>query len=73
MKPIKPSAIALIALSVLASNAFAVIRSPYPRKPTAPDTIIVITDNGHDSVDSSSLKVNVINEHNVDFILVRHT
>jgi hypothetical protein len=53
MKTIKSSAIALITLSLLASNAFAVIRSPYPRKPTAPDTIIVISDNRHDWVRST--------------------
>jgi len=53
MKTIRSSAIALIALSELAANAFAVIRSPYPRKPTAPDTIIVITDDRHDSVRST--------------------
>jgi hypothetical protein len=50
MKTIKSSAIAFIALSILASNAFALIRSPYPRKPTAPDTIIIIADHEHDSV-----------------------
>jgi hypothetical protein len=53
MKTSKCLAIAVIALSILASNAFALIRSPYPRKPTAPDTIIVITDNRHDSVRST--------------------
>jgi len=53
MKTIKSLAIGLIALSILASNAFAVIRSPYPRKPTAPDTIIVITDDRHDLVRST--------------------
>jgi hypothetical protein len=55
MKTIRFSAVALIALLVLASNAFAVIRPPYPRKPTAPDTIIIIiiTDGRHDSVRST--------------------
>jgi hypothetical protein len=53
MKTIKSSAIALIALAVFAPNAFAVIRSPYPRKATAPDTIVVITENWHDSVQST--------------------
>jgi hypothetical protein len=53
MKTIKSLAIAVIALSILASNAFALIKSPYPRKPTAPDTIIVITDDRHDSVRST--------------------
>jgi hypothetical protein len=43
MKTIKSSVIALIALSIFASNAFGLIRSPYPRKPTTPDRIIVIT------------------------------
>jgi hypothetical protein len=52
MKTTKTLAIAVIALSTLASNAFALIRSPYPRKPTAPDTIIVITDDRHDGVSS---------------------
>jgi hypothetical protein len=46
MKTIKSSVIALIALSIFASNAFGLIRSPYPRKPTTPDTIIVIIDEG---------------------------
>jgi len=53
MKTSKSLAIAAIALSILASNAFALIRSPYPRKPTAPDTIIVSTDDRHDSVRST--------------------
>jgi hypothetical protein len=43
----------VIAMSVLASNAFALIKSPYPRKPTAPDTIIITTDDRHDSVRST--------------------
>jgi len=53
MKTSKSLAIAVIAVSVLASNAFALIRSPYPRKPSPPDTIIVITDDRHDSVRST--------------------
>jgi hypothetical protein len=53
MKTTKSLAIALMALSILASNAFALIRPPYPRKPTAPNTIIVITDDKHDSVRST--------------------
>jgi len=53
MKTTKSLAIAVIAMSVLASNAFALIRSPYPPKPTPPDTIIVITDDRHDSVRST--------------------
>jgi hypothetical protein len=54
MKTTKSLAIGVIALSMLASNAFALIKSPYPRKPTAPDTIIVITDNRHDSLPSTT-------------------
>lgn len=50
MKTTKYLAIALIALSILTSNAFALFRSPYPRKPSAPNSIIVITDDRHDSV-----------------------
>jgi len=53
MKTTKSLTIAVIALSMLASNAFALITSPYPRKPTAPDTIIVITDDRHDGVRST--------------------
>jgi hypothetical protein len=53
MKTIKSSVIAVIGLSILASNAFALIKSPYPRKPTAPDTIVVITDDRHDGIRST--------------------
>ena len=50
MKATKSLVIAVIAISVLESNAFALFRSPYPLKSTAPDTIIVTTDDRHDSV-----------------------
>jgi len=53
MKATKSLAIAVIAMSVLASNAFALFRSPYPLKSTAPDTIIVTTDDRHDSVSAT--------------------
>jgi len=53
MKTIKSSLIALIALSIFDANAFALIRSPYPRKTTAPDTVVVITDDRQDSVRST--------------------
>jgi hypothetical protein len=43
----------VIAMSILASNAFALITSPYPRKSTAPDTNVVITGDRHDSVRST--------------------
>ena len=42
MKTNKSLAIAMIALSIFASNAFAVLRSPYPSKPSPPDRIITI-------------------------------
>ena len=41
-------AIAVIFLSIFASNAFAVLRSPYPNKPYPPDRIIVIGEERHD-------------------------
>jgi hypothetical protein len=53
MKATKSLAIAGIAMPVLASNAFALFRSPYSRKATGPDTIIVTTDDRHDSVRST--------------------
>jgi hypothetical protein len=40
----KSLAVALIMLAILASDALAVMRSPYPRKTSPPDTIIIITD-----------------------------
>jgi hypothetical protein len=42
--------IAMIVLSIFASNAFAVLRSPYPSKPSPPDRIItiIIGQDGHD-------------------------
>jgi hypothetical protein len=48
MKATESLASAVVAISVLASNAFALIKSPYPRRTSAPDTIIVTTDDGHD-------------------------
>jgi hypothetical protein len=48
MKTNNSMVIAAILLSILASNAFALIRSPYPRKPSAPDNIVVIVDDRHD-------------------------
>jgi hypothetical protein len=44
MKTNNSLAIAVILLSICASNAFGVLRSPYPRPPSAPDNIIVIGD-----------------------------
>jgi len=45
--------IAMVVLSIFASNAFAVLRSPYPSKPSPPDhiiTIIIIGQDRHDLV-----------------------
>ena len=52
MKTNKSLAIAMIALSIFASNAFAVLRSPYPSKPSPPDRIvtIIIVQDRHDLV-----------------------
>ncbi len=41
-------AIAVMFLSILASNAFAVLRSPYPSKPYPPDRTIAIGEERHD-------------------------
>jgi hypothetical protein len=52
MKTNQSFAIAMIALSIFASNAFAVLRSPYPSKPSPPDRIvtIIIGQDKHDLV-----------------------
>jgi hypothetical protein len=42
MKPNNSLAIAIIVLSIFASNVFAVLRPPYPSKPSPPDHIITI-------------------------------
>jgi hypothetical protein len=40
--------IAIIAFSMFASNAFALFKSPYPRRASRPDDSIVIADNQHE-------------------------
>jgi hypothetical protein len=50
MKTNSPLAIAMISLSIFASNAFGVLRSPYPGKPYLPDTIIAVGEEQHDWV-----------------------
>ena len=52
MKTNKSLAIAAILLSIFASNAFAVLRPPYPIKPDSPDRIItiIIGEDKHDLV-----------------------
>jgi hypothetical protein len=52
MKTNKSLAIAMIVLSIFASNALAVLRSPYPSKPFPPDRMvtIIIGQDRHDLV-----------------------
>jgi hypothetical protein len=50
MKTNYPLAIAMIFLSIFASNAFGVLRSPYPGKPYPPDPIIGIGEEEQDRV-----------------------
>ena len=52
MKANKSLVIALIALSIFAANAFAVLRPTHPNKPNPPDriTTIVIGQDRHDLV-----------------------
>jgi hypothetical protein len=50
MKTNYPLAIAVILLSIFASNALGVLRSPYPGKPYPPDRIIAIGEEEHDRV-----------------------
>jgi hypothetical protein len=46
--------IAVILLSIFASNAFAVLRPTYPTKPYPPDHIIIIGEEGNDYADLRS-------------------
>jgi len=50
MKTNNSLAVAAILLSIFASNAFALIKSPYPRRPSPPDDIVVISDDRRDWV-----------------------
>ena len=50
MKTNYPLAIAMIFVSIFASNALGILRSPYPGKPYPPDRIIVIGEEEHDRV-----------------------
>ena len=56
-----PLAIAMIFLSIFASNAFGVLRSPYPGKPFPPDHIIVIGEEEHDRVQVNQFQVRKTN------------
>jgi hypothetical protein len=42
--------IAAILLSIATTNAFAVLRSPFPAKPCSPDRVMVIGDGRNDSI-----------------------
>jgi hypothetical protein len=44
MKTNKSLVIAVIAFSIFASNAFALVKAPYPRRASPPDNSIVIAD-----------------------------
>ena len=48
MKTNTSIAVVVIFSSMLVSNAFAVLRSPYPSKPYPPDRIILIGEERHD-------------------------
>jgi hypothetical protein len=57
MKTNKSLAIAMIVLSIFASNAFAVLRPTHPSKPNPPDRIItiIIREDTHDLVRTTHL------------------
>ena len=53
MKTNYPLAIAMIFLSIFASNAFGVLRPTYPGKPYPPDQILVIVEEPNDWVQTT--------------------
>jgi len=53
MKTNNSLVIAVIAFSIFASNAFALLKSPYPRRASPPDDTIVIADNRHEWVQTT--------------------
>jgi hypothetical protein len=53
MKTNSSLVIAIIALSMFASNAFALLKSPYPRRASPPDDSIIIADNRHEWVQTT--------------------
>jgi hypothetical protein len=53
MKANKSLVTGVIAFSILASNAFAQIKSPYPRQASPPDNSIVIADDRHELVQTT--------------------
>jgi len=62
MKTNNSLVIAVVAFSIFASNAFALIKSPYPRRASLPDKSIVIADDTHGlgSNKSSNFKINTL-------------
>jgi len=53
MKTNKFLALSLTLLAIFASNAFALLRSPYPVKPAPPDRIVISTAENQDSVQTA--------------------
>jgi hypothetical protein len=53
MKTNNSLVIAVIAFSIFVSNAFALLKSPYPRRASPPDDSIVIADNRHEWVQAT--------------------
>lgn len=54
MKTNKSFAMAMILFSIVASNAFALLRPPYPSKPSSPDSIVIIGEDRPDAVRSAT-------------------
>jgi len=53
MKTNNSLVMAVIAFSIFASNAFALLKSPYPRRASPPEDSIVIADNRHEWVQTT--------------------
>jgi hypothetical protein len=53
MKTNNSLVLAVIVFSIFASNAFALLKSPYPRRASPPDDSIVIADNRHEWVQTT--------------------
>jgi hypothetical protein len=53
MKTSTSPVIAITAFSIFASDAFALLKSPYPRRASSPDDSIIIADNRHEWVQTT--------------------
>jgi hypothetical protein len=53
MKTNNSLVMAVVALSIFASNAFALLKSPYPRRASPPDNSFVIADDRHEWVQAT--------------------